>query len=75
MTIEEWLNNNELSINIFNKKYRYNNEILKSKKFNDAFTNMQHKPNILYRIAYTIKKYRFITIVDKFFILLRRKEK
>ena len=26
MTIEEWLNNNELSINIFNKKYRYNNE-------------------------------------------------
>ena len=26
MTVEEWLNNNELSINIFNKKYRYNNE-------------------------------------------------
>ena len=26
MTIEEWLNNNELSINIFNKKYRYNKE-------------------------------------------------
>ena len=26
MTIETWLNNNELSINIFNKKYRYNNE-------------------------------------------------
>lgn len=65
-------NENQKSIK---EKYRYNNEILKSKKFNDAFTNMQHKPNILYRIAYTIKKYRFITIVDKFFILLRRKEK
>ena len=26
MTVEEWLNINELSINIFNKKYRYNNE-------------------------------------------------
>lgn len=25
-TAEEWLNNNQLSIDIFNKKYRYNNE-------------------------------------------------
>ena len=26
MTEKEWLNNNELSINIYNKKYRHNNE-------------------------------------------------
>lgn len=26
MTIEEWLNNNQLSLDIFNKKYRINNE-------------------------------------------------
>lgn len=29
MEINEWLNNNQLSIDIFNKKYRYNNESLK----------------------------------------------
>lgn len=28
MEINEWLNNNQLSIDIFNKKYRYNNETL-----------------------------------------------
>lgn len=28
MTIENWLNNNQLSIDIFNKKYRHNNESL-----------------------------------------------
>ena len=28
MGINEWLNNNQLSIDIFNKKYRYNNETL-----------------------------------------------
>lgn len=28
MKVEEWLNNNQLSIDIWNKKYRYNNETL-----------------------------------------------
>ena len=28
MEVNEWLNNNQLSIDIFNKKYRYNNETL-----------------------------------------------
>ena len=28
MKINEWLNNNQLSIDIFNKKYRHNNESL-----------------------------------------------
>ena len=37
MTIEEWLNNNELSINIFNKKYRNGNESLD--EFFDRISN------------------------------------
>lgn len=28
MTVEEWLNNDQLGIDIWNKKYRYNNESL-----------------------------------------------
>ena len=28
MTIQEWLNNDQLGIDIWNNKYRYNNETL-----------------------------------------------
>lgn len=28
MTVEEWLNNDQLGIDIWSKKYRYNNESL-----------------------------------------------
>ncbi len=49
------------------QKFQYNNAILKSKPFCEAYEKMNYKPNVLYKIAYLTKRYRIVLLVEKLF--------
>lgn len=70
----------EVLRNTFNKnnlkskkeKFKYNNSIIKSIEFQEAYKKGNFSLNMLYRLAYATKNYRFILIVEKFFKMIKR---
>ena len=54
------------------EKYKYNNTILNSCEFQKAFKCAYKDLNILYKLAYTTKNYRFVRIVQSFIKILKR---
>ena len=55
----------------YKEKIKYNNHILRSEEFRQAFNNMTYKPNFLYKLAYLSGNYRFVKFVDDFFEMVR----
>ena len=55
----------------YKEKIRFNNCILRSEEFRQAFNNMDYKLNRLYKIAYLSCNYRFVKFVDDFIEMIR----
>ncbi len=53
------------------EKIKYNNSILRSKKFNDAFNQSKHLVHPLYRLAYNCKSWRIVSFFDFLFKIKR----
>lgn len=50
----------------------YNNSILKSKEFIEAFERMSYKPNLLFKVAYSSKNYIFVRLIERIFKIMNR---
>ncbi|MGN0316878.1 MAG: glycosyltransferase family 2 protein [Lachnospira sp.] len=64
---EEVLRNtfNDKNMETTNKKYRYNNSVIKSSEFQNAYNNGDFRLNLLYRLAYSTHNYRIVRSIDR----------
>ncbi len=53
------------------EKIKYNNSIIESEVFQEAYKKGDFYLNILYRIAYSFKSYRLVMLVEKIFSILK----
>lgn len=53
------------------EKFRFNDDLLRSKDFINIYKKMDYKPNIFLRVAYSIRKYKVVLVMEKILKLLK----